>query len=65
MAGSFYSQIEQAMQRSQLIIFVVCGAIALLMLLAAVWLAILFAIAPDRADRRPDGRPPSGCAAAT
>ena len=42
-AGSFYSQIEQAMQRSQLLIFVVCGAIALLMLLAAVWLAILFA----------------------
>ncbi len=42
-AGSFYSQIEQAMQRSQLVIFVVCGAIALLMLLAAVWLAILFA----------------------
>ena len=42
-AGSFYSQIEQAMQRSQLMIFVICGAIALLMLLAAVWLAILFA----------------------
>lgn len=42
-AGSFYSQIEQAMQRSQLLIFVICGAIALLMLLAAVWLAILFA----------------------
>jgi two-component system nitrogen regulation sensor histidine kinase NtrY len=42
-AGSFYSQIEQAMQRSQLLIFVVCGAIALLMLLAAVWLAVLFA----------------------
>jgi two-component system, NtrC family, nitrogen regulation sensor histidine kinase NtrY len=43
LAGSFYSQIEQAMQRSQLIIFLVCGAIAFLMLLAAVWLAILFA----------------------
>ena len=42
-AGSFYSQIEQAMQRGQLLIFVVCGVIALLMLLAAVWLAILFA----------------------
>lgn len=42
-AGSFYSQIEQAMQRSQLLIFVICGAIALLMLLAAVWLAVLFA----------------------
>ncbi|MFZ5783921.1 MAG: ATP-binding protein [Pseudomonadota bacterium] len=42
-AGSFYSQIEQAMRRSQLLIFVICGAIALLMLLAAVWLAILFA----------------------
>jgi two-component system nitrogen regulation sensor histidine kinase NtrY len=43
LAGSFYSQIEQAMQRSQLIIFLVCGAIAFLMLLAAVWLAVLFA----------------------
>ncbi len=42
-AGKFYSQIEQALRRGQLIIFVVCGAIALLMLLAAVWLAILFA----------------------
>jgi len=42
-AGSFYSQIESALRRSQLIIFVVCGAIAFLMLLAAVWLAILFA----------------------
>ena len=42
-AGSFYSQIEHAMQRSQLLIFLVCGAIAFLMLLAAVWLAILFA----------------------
>jgi two-component system nitrogen regulation sensor histidine kinase NtrY len=43
LAGSFYSQIEQAMQRSQLVIFLVCGAIASLMLLAAVWLAVLFA----------------------
>ena len=43
LAGSFYSQIEQAMQQSQLVIFLVCGAIAFLMLLAAVWLAILFA----------------------
>ena len=42
-AGKFYSQIEQALRRGQLIIFLVCGAIALLMLLAAVWLAILFA----------------------
>ena len=42
-AGQFYAQIEQALQRNQLFIFVICGAIALLMLLAAVWLAILFA----------------------
>ena len=42
-AGKFYSQIELALRRNQVIIFVVCGAIALLMLLAAVWLAILFA----------------------
>jgi two-component system nitrogen regulation sensor histidine kinase NtrY len=42
-AGKFYAQIEQALRRSQLVIFVICGAIALLMLLAAVWLAILFA----------------------
>jgi two-component system nitrogen regulation sensor histidine kinase NtrY len=42
-AGKFYAQIEQALRRSQLIIFLICGAIALLMLLAAVWLAILFA----------------------
>ena len=42
-AGSFYSQIEKAMQRGQLVIFGICGAIALLMLLAAVWLAVLFA----------------------
>ncbi|MBV8186190.1 MAG: PAS domain-containing sensor histidine kinase [Alphaproteobacteria bacterium] len=42
-AGSFYSEIEHAMQRSQALIFLFCGAIAFLMLLAAVWLAILFA----------------------
>jgi two-component system nitrogen regulation sensor histidine kinase NtrY len=42
-AGSFYSQIDDAMQRGQILIFLVCGAITLLMLLAAVWLAILFA----------------------
>jgi two-component system nitrogen regulation sensor histidine kinase NtrY len=42
-AGSFYSQIEHTIQRGQLIIFLVCGVFALLMLLAAVWLAILFA----------------------
>ena len=42
-AGKFYAQIEQALRRSQLVIFLICGAIALLMLLAAVWLAILFA----------------------
>jgi two-component system nitrogen regulation sensor histidine kinase NtrY len=42
-AGKFYAQIEGALRRSQLVIFVICGAIALLMLLAAVWLAILFA----------------------
>ncbi len=42
-AGTFYSQIESALRRGQLIIFVVCGTIAFLMLLAAVWLAILFA----------------------
>ena len=73
-AGSFYSQIEQAMQRSQLIIFLVCGAIAFLMLLAAVWLAILFAsrltepigglMAGGRAGarRRPDGARGGGAA---
>lgn len=43
LAGKFYSQIGEALERGQLIIFVVCGAIALLLLLAAVWLAILFA----------------------
>jgi two-component system nitrogen regulation sensor histidine kinase NtrY len=42
-AGKFYAQIEQALRRGQLVIFLICGAIALLMLLAAVWLAILFA----------------------
>ncbi len=42
-AGQFYSQIGDRLRDSQLIIFVICGAIALLMLLAAVWLAILFA----------------------
>jgi two-component system nitrogen regulation sensor histidine kinase NtrY len=42
-AGKFYAQIEEALRRGQLVIFVICGAIALLMLLAAVWLAILFA----------------------
>ena len=42
-AGKFYSLIESALQRGQLNIFMVCGAIALLMMLAAVWLAILFA----------------------
>ncbi|MFO1158019.1 MAG: PAS domain-containing sensor histidine kinase [Reyranellaceae bacterium] len=43
LAGAFYSRIEQTIQRGQLIIFLVCGVFALLMLLAAVWLAILFA----------------------
>jgi len=42
-AGRFYAQIEQKLQHGQLIIFVICGAIALLMLLAAVWLAIMVA----------------------
>ena len=42
-AGRFYAQIEQAMERNQLTIFLVFGAIALLLLLAAVWLAIVFA----------------------
>src|SRR5260370_9874805 len=53
LAGSFYSQIEQAMQRSQLIIFLVCGAIASLMLLAAAWLAGLFASPPPHPTCRP------------
>ena len=43
LAGKFYAQIGHALQRGQLIVFFVCGAIAMLMLLAAVWLAILFA----------------------
>jgi two-component system nitrogen regulation sensor histidine kinase NtrY len=42
-AGQFYSQIETRLEQGQLIMFVVCGAIAFLMLLAATWLAILFA----------------------
>ena len=37
------SQIESRLERGQLIVFVVCGAIAFLMLLAAAWLAVLFA----------------------
>jgi two-component system nitrogen regulation sensor histidine kinase NtrY len=66
-AGTFYSQIESALRRSQLIIFVICGAIAFLMLLAAVWLAILFATrltepigglmsAAERPDRMTQGQ---------
>jgi len=43
LAGKFYSQIESRLEQGQLIMFLVCGAIALLMLLAAVWLAIVFA----------------------
>jgi two-component system nitrogen regulation sensor histidine kinase NtrY len=42
-AGAHYHQIEQAMARSQLVIFVIYGSIALLLLLGSVWLAILFA----------------------
>jgi two-component system nitrogen regulation sensor histidine kinase NtrY len=42
-AGQFYGQIETRLEQGQLIMFVVCGAIAFLMLLAATWLAILFA----------------------
>ena len=42
-AGQFYAQIETRLEQGQLIMFVVCGAIAFLMLLAAVWLAVLFA----------------------
>ena len=42
-AGKFYEQIEHVLRRGQLIMFLICGAITLLMLLAAVWLAILFA----------------------
>ena len=43
LAGKFYAQIESALQRNQLVILMVSGVIAFLMLLAAVWLAILFA----------------------
>ncbi|MBV8392545.1 MAG: HAMP domain-containing protein, partial [Alphaproteobacteria bacterium] len=43
LAGKFYSQIESRLEQGQLIMFLVCGVIALLMLLAAVWLAIIFA----------------------
>jgi two-component system nitrogen regulation sensor histidine kinase NtrY len=43
LAGRFYSQIGQALERGQVRFFFICGAIALLMLLAAVWLSILFA----------------------
>jgi len=42
-AGAFYAQIETRLEQGQLIMFLVCGAIAFLMLLAAVWLAVLFA----------------------
>jgi two-component system nitrogen regulation sensor histidine kinase NtrY len=42
-AGQFYALIESRLEKGQLIMFVVCGAIAFLMLLAAVWLAVLFA----------------------
>ena len=42
-AGLFYSRIEQAIGRNQLAIFAVYGGIAFLLLLAAVWLAIVFA----------------------
>jgi two-component system nitrogen regulation sensor histidine kinase NtrY len=42
-AGLFYSRIEEAIARNQLAIFAVYGGIAFLMLLAAVWLAIVFA----------------------
>ena len=43
LAGKFYAQIESRLEQGQLIMSLVCGAIALLMLLAAVWLAIVFA----------------------
>ena len=43
LAGKFYAQIETRLEQGQLIMFLVCGAIAFLMLLAAVWLAIQFA----------------------
>jgi two-component system nitrogen regulation sensor histidine kinase NtrY len=42
-AGEFYAVIESRLEQGQLIMFVVCGTIAFLMLLAAVWLAVLFA----------------------
>ncbi|MBN9090558.1 MAG: PAS domain-containing sensor histidine kinase [Reyranella sp.] len=42
-AGQFYTLIESRLEQGQLIMFLVCGAIAFLMLLAAVWLAVLFA----------------------
>ena len=42
-AGQFYTQIESRLERGQMIVFVVCGAIAFLMLLAAASLAVLFA----------------------
>jgi len=43
LAGKFYAQIESRLEQGQLVMFMVCGAIAVLMLLAAVWLALLFA----------------------
>ncbi len=43
LAGKFYAQIESKLEQGQVIMFLVCGVIALLMLLAAVWLAIIFA----------------------
>src|SRR5206468_5930076 len=42
-AGQFYAQIESRLERGQMLVFVVCGAIAFLMLLAAAWVAVLFA----------------------
>ena len=42
-AGKFYSQIELALRHNQVLIFLICGSISFLMLLAAVWLAVLFA----------------------
>jgi two-component system nitrogen regulation sensor histidine kinase NtrY len=42
-AGQFYAQIESRLEQGQMLVFVVCGAIAFLMLLAAAWLAVLFA----------------------
>ncbi len=43
LAGKFYAQIESRLEQGQLVMFMICGAIAMLMLLAAVWLALLFA----------------------